>query len=227
MAKKMKKKRKLKLIPAFLFLVVITIIYFAVSIYLKIDIQNIVVKNQTYLKEQDILEMAGLEDYPSFYFTTTSSIKRRLKASPFLKNVEVKKEFFHKVIIEVEEYRILYREGESQKLVLENGEKLDEGETMIGVPTLVNYVPDEKEKSLQKGMKKVKDNIASTISEIEYVPNEYDKDRFLLFMDDGNSVYLTLTKFEMINYYHEVLPQLEGKKGILYLDSGNHFKIME
>ncbi len=39
------------------------------------------------------------------------------------------------------------------------------------------------------------------------------KHRFLLYMDDGNSVYLTLTKFEQINYYDEVLPQLEGKKG--------------
>ena len=46
-------------------------------------------------------------------------------------------------------------------------------------------------------------------------------------MDDGNSVYLTLTKFRMINYYNDVLPQLDGKKGILYLDSGNHFQIME
>lgn len=227
MAKKMKKKRKLKLIPAFVFLVVITIIYFAVSIYLKIDIQNIVVKNSSYFKEQDILKLAGLEEYPSFYFTTTASIKRRLKMSPFIKDVEVKKEFFHKIVIEVEEYRVLYREEESKKLVLENGEKLDDPGTIRGIPTLVNYVPDEKEGSFQKGMRKVKENIASTVSEIQYVPNEYDKDRFLLFMDDGNSVYLTLTKFEMINYYHEVLPQLEGKKGILYLDSGNHFKIME
>lgn len=227
MAKKMKKKRKLKLIPAFVFLVVITIIYFAVSIYLKIDIQNIVVKNHSYFKEQDILKLAGLEEYPSFYFTTTSSIKRRLKMSPFIKDVNVKKEFFHKIVIEVEEYRVLYREEESKKLVLENGEKLDDPKTIRGIPTLVNYVPDEKESSFQKGMKKVKEDIASTISEIQYVPNEYDKDRFLLFMDDGNNVYLTLTKFEMINYYHEVLPQLEGKKGILYLDSGNHFKIME
>ena len=38
---------------------------------------------------------------------------------------------------------------------------------------------------------------------------------------------LTLTKFEVINYYDDVLGQLEGRKGILYLDSGNHFKIME
>ena len=76
-------------------------------------------------------------------------------------------------------------------------------------------------------MNRLDDDILGKISEIEYVPNDYDKDRFLLSMDDGNSVYLTLTKFEMINYYDDVLTQLEGKKGILYLDSGNHFKIME
>ena len=76
-------------------------------------------------------------------------------------------------------------------------------------------------------MKQVNPEIKQKISEISYLPNDYDKDRFLLYMDDGNSVYLTLTKFKMINYYNEVLPQLDGKKGILYLDSGNHFQIMQ
>ena len=46
-------------------------------------------------------------------------------------------------------------------------------------------------------------------------------------MDDDNTVYLTLTKFKMINYYNKVLTQLDGRKGILYLDSGNHFQIRE
>ena len=76
-------------------------------------------------------------------------------------------------------------------------------------------------------MSQVKDDALSKISDIEYQPNEFDKDRFLLYMDDGNMVYLTLTKFKMINRYNEVLSQLEGHKGILYLDSGNHFKIKE
>jgi cell division septal protein FtsQ len=76
-------------------------------------------------------------------------------------------------------------------------------------------------------MKEIKKDILGKISDIEYVPNDYDKDRFLLYMDDGNMVYLTLTKFKMINYYNDVLEQLEGKHGILYLDSGNHFQIKE
>ena len=40
-------------------------------------------------------------------------------------------------------------------------------------------------------------------------------------------VYLTLTKFKIINRYIDVLAQLENHKGVLYLDDGNYFKIME
>ena len=46
-------------------------------------------------------------------------------------------------------------------------------------------------------------------------------------MNDDNYVYITLTKLDLINKYNETLEQLEGKKGILYLDSGNYFKIKE
>ena len=78
-----------------------------------------------------------------------------------------------------------------------------------------------------RNQKNIKEDTLGKISDIEYKPNEYDKDRFLLYMDDGNMVYLTLTKFKMINYYNDVLSQLEDKHGILYLDNGNHFQIKE
>ena len=45
-------------------------------------------------------------------------------------------------------------------------------------------------------------------------------------MNDGNYVYITTTRLSNINKYESVLEQLEGKKGILYLDSGNHFSII-
>ena len=43
----------------------------------------------------------------------------------------------------------------------------------------------------------------------------------------ADSERITLTKFKAINHYIEVLAQLENHKGVLYLDNGNHFKIME
>ena len=46
----------------------------------------------------------------------------------------------------------------------------------------------------------------------------------MLYMIDGNYVYATLTRFDSVNYYNDIYPTLGGKKGILYLDSGNHFQ---
>ena len=91
----------------------------------------------------------------------------------------------------------------------------------------MNYVPDTKYSKFINGMKKIDNSILNKISDIEYQPNDFDKDRFLLYMNDGNMVYLTLTKFNMINHYIDVLTQLDNHKGVLYLDNGNHFKIME
>ena len=80
-------------------------------------------------------------------------------------------------------------------------------------------------------MKNVTPEIRTKISNIEYSPNDYDKKRFLLYMNDGNKVYLTLAKtnnksrFRLINNYDAIYPTLGGKKGTLNLDSGNHFDI--
>ena len=43
-------------------------------------------------------------------------------------------------------------------------------------------------------------------------------------MNDGNYVYITLSKIENLNKYEEIYNSLEGKKGIIYLDSGNYFE---
>ena len=70
-------------------------------------------------------------------------------------------------------------------------------------------------------------DILSRISEIEYKPNDVDTNRFLLSMQDGNYVYLTLSKFKNINNYIEIVRKNKKKKGILYLDSGEYFKVYE
>lgn len=46
-------------------------------------------------------------------------------------------------------------------------------------------------------------------------------------MNDGNYVYLTLTSFKKINNYVDILKNFENQKGILYLDSGEYFQVLE
>ncbi len=229
MAKKLVKRKKLRIFRLLLVILILGVIVFAIYLYLDTSIKNIVIKGTTYLNDDYIIELAKIDDYPSFYYTTSHGIKKRLKSSPYIKEVEVKKSIGHIITINVEENRILFDYAANDKFILENKKEIakDELVNIKRVPRLMNYVPDKKYETLIKGILKVDKDILGKISEITYLPTDYDKDRFLLYMDDGNSVYITLTKLNMINYYNKVLTQLSGKKGVLYLDSGNHFKVME
>ena len=224
--KKLKKVRKIKIIPILItiFIIGLLVLIFYSLTFLKIT--NIYVKGNTYIPDQEILELAKIDNYPSYIKTSTSSIKKKLQKNPYIKKVVVKKKLFRTIEITIEEEKILFRKDENNLVVLENGKEVDD-KLKYNVPILLNYVPDTKYNTFLNKMTKINDSVKTEISEITYDPNTQDDDRFLLNMNDGNLVYLTLTKFKQINYYAEVLDQLEGKKGILYLDSGNHFKIMD
>ena len=229
MTKKIVKKKKLKLVNFLIFLLFLVGLFCGGNYILHIPIKNIIIKNTNYLNDDYIIDLAGIKNYPSFILTSSKTMKNKLLKSSYIKKVTIKKECGFILEIDIDEAKPLFYNVTSNKYVLSN--KKEVGEESINsnfrVPRLINYVPDNKYNKFFKGMNSVSSAVLSQISDIEYLPNDYDKDRFLLYMDDGNMVYITLTKFKMINHYNEVLTQLDNHKGILYLDSGNHFKIME
>lgn len=229
MAKKMVKKKKLKVLPFLLVLVLLGGLFFGGYFYLQGTIQNIIVKNTSYLNDDYVIELADVKDYPSFYLLPIGKMTKKLSDSPYIENVKISRIFFRTLIIEIKENRPLFINHTDQNIVFEDKTTvpIKEEIDLFRVPRLINYVPDGKYEKFIQGMSHISDDILGKISDIEYQPNEYDKDRFLLYMDDGNMVYLTLTKFKMINYYNSMLSQLENRRGILYLDSGNHFQIKE
>lgn len=217
-------KRKIRVRNFLKFLCILLIIFLIGYILFTSKINNIVITGNKYLTDDEVLETAGLKDYPSFFFTFDEEIKSKLKKNSFVKSVKISRSFFNNIHITIKEYEVVLKYN--NEYYLENGVKVKD-EDELRVPTLINEVPEKKLKDLCTSLSGVRSDILGKISEIEYTPNTYDDGRFLLYMNDSNSVYLTLTKFEKINYYDDVLAQLEGKKGFLYLDSGNHFKIME
>jgi len=229
MSKKIVKKRKWKIRNVLFVLLLLVGLVFGVYILLKVPIKNIVIKNTTYINDDLILDLSGLKSYPEFFLTSSSKIKKDLEKSPFIQKATVSKKWGFLVEIKVQESKPLFLDTTQNQYVFNHSTtiKTEEVSYIFRIPRLLNYVPDTKYDKFMVAMNSVKANTLSKISDIEYQPNDYDKDRFLLYMDDGNMVYLTLTKFKMINHYNDVLKQLENHKGILYLDNGNHFQIME
>ena len=70
---------------------------------------------------------------------------------------------------------------------------------------------------------KIDEDIMPIISEIKYDKNDVDDERFLFSMNDGNYVYITLSKMRKINNYGKIVESIKDQKGILYLDYGNYF----
>ena len=225
------KRKKLKIGLVFLTIIIITLIgyllFFLFDKTINTNIKNIYIIGNNYLKDFEVMELAKIDNYPKFLSISSSEMERRIKTSPFIKSVDVKKRLGNQVYIYIEEYKPLFYNKNSQKLILETNKELVLEESINNVPNLITPVNDEKVyNNLINKFVKIDDNIKQKISEISYMPNEVDKERFLFTMNDGNYVYITLTKIEEINKYLDILGTLENKKGILYLDSGNYFEII-
>ncbi len=226
MKKKLVKKTKIKWINLLRILLLLGSISLSIYFYLQIPIQNIIIKNTNYLNDDYIIELANIKTYPKFYEVNKNIIKKELEQSPYIENADIKSKFFHILEIDIQENRALFYRKNNQKIVFEDESSTDEN-LLFSFRVPQAELPDELLSDFVKAMKNIQEDTLSRISDIVYDPNDIDKERFQLYMDDGNMVYLTLTKFKKINYYNEVLEQLEDKKGIIYLDNGNYFQIKE
>lgn len=221
--KKIKNKKK----KIYKFLGVLVSIVLIVLYILNIRIKNIYVKNNHLLSDQEVIELAGIEKYPKLFSVSTNKMINKIKMSQIVESVKIKKNIFGRVDIEVNEYNMVLKDEVDNGIYLASGEKIKTDEVILGIPSLINVADQDILKDFLEKLDKIDKDMLANISEIEFTPNEYEKDLFLLYMNDGNYVYITTLRLNNLNKYGEVLKQLDGKKGILYLDSGNHFKVME
>lgn len=188
-------------------------------------VHSIIIHNNSLFSDNEIIKEANLDDYPNFYLTSSNGIRKKLLNNPFIEDVTVKKNIFFEFHIYIKEKKPLFIREDTNKIVFSSKDEISNTGYNIIIPTLVNYVPDTKYDTLIKKMSKIDYNIIKKISDIKYYPNKYDEDRFILYMNDSNRVYINLAKFKNLNKYDEMVTKFEGKTGTLYLDSGNYFTI--
>ena len=152
------------------------------------------------------------------------NIKEKLLKNDFIKNVKVKRKLPSKIYLEIEEYKpiAIYNDN----IILSSKKKIKNNNNLEYLPYILNNI-DEVYDSFVDKFSKINDDVLLKISHIEYSPNEVDKERFILYMVDSNYVYITLSKIEKLNKYNLIVNELENKKGIIYLDSGDYLEIKD
>ena len=174
--------------------------------------------------DKEIISTAGIDNYPSFIDTSKKDIITRLKRNNYIKEVKVEKKLLSKIYIYITEYKVISLYND--KLLLDNNTEIENTYNIYNIPILISDISSIREK-YTKSISKIDDDILLKISQIEYTPNDVDSERFTLYMNDGNQVYITLGKVTKINKYNSIYSRLEGKKGIIYLDSGDYIEVKE
>ena len=230
MSKKIKikvKKRKVNFKKILLFILVIYIIFFLVYEIINLKIKNIYIIGNNILSDYEIMKIANIDDYPPFIKTFDGKIRKKRLANDYIENVKIERKFFNKLYITIEENNIIAILKSNNKIINDEGHYLDNIYEITDVPVLISNLDEDIFKKFYVAFDKVNKDVSLKISEIEYKPTNLDNLRFLLYMNDGNYVYITLDKIEKLNKYNEIYAELDGKKGILNLDSGNSFEIKE
>ena len=218
---KKKKKRRLKKGRLLLVLIVLGLLIYVVYKYVDIRVNSIIIKGNNILSDQEIIEIAKLDNNPSYIKDVTLVIKEKLEKNGYIKKASVTKGILS-IKIKIEEEKVLYIDKNTNMKVTSNSKVKDD--KVLCVPYLINDVPKEKLEGFKKAMSKIDNDMLCQMSEIKYDPNEIDSDRYYVYMNDGNSVYLTVNKFKKLNKYNAVLENIGKQNGTLYLDYGDYFE---
>ena len=90
MAKKIVKRRKIRLFNFLLVLLVLLGLFFAVYQIIEMPIKNIIIKNTTYLNDDYIIELADIKDYPSFILMNSHSREKKVSKSKYIDSCNIK-----------------------------------------------------------------------------------------------------------------------------------------
>ena len=137
-------KNKKKGIKRLVKILIIIIIVIGICWYLKdLKIKNIYIKGNTTLKDYEIIELAGIQDYPNMFSISSKKIEQKLKMNKLISSAKVKKNLFGKIIITIKEEKMLVKNELDNTIYLANLKKITDDNKVIGIPTLINDVPSD------------------------------------------------------------------------------------
>ncbi len=226
MSKKRKvKKRRIKYKNIFKFIVFLLLILVIVYFILNRKIKNIYIEGNSELTDQEIIDIAGLKNYPKMVSINPKKISSNLDSNIYIASSKIKLNHIKRQItIKISENKpILYYEYDGVYLLSDGSQVKDK---KYNLPFLINQTPDEYLKKLLLALNKLDDGVLDRISEIRYYPSKVDQELFYLTMTDGNYVYINFNSFDKLNNYSDFVKSFDNKKGILHLDSGDYLEIL-
>lgn len=231
---KLKQARKKKANRRLIFYLSIFFFLIAIIVYLQSPLSHvntITVKGNSFVTDESIIKQSELTADANIWMINKSTIKTAISKNPIVKSVEVDRKLPWTVEIKISEHKLsgYIKKENSYYPILGNGKILNTfGESSFNgdAPLLLGFTEEDSLHSMTSELKKLPESISNLISEIHWKPTDENKNKIILFMNDGFIVDGTIRNFaEKINVYPSIVSQLEpGSKGIVHIGVGVYFE---
>ncbi len=224
------KKSRVKIFFASIF----TGILILFGMYLLSDISKIngiKVIGNTYLSNEEIIQIAEVSTKSRKIFIFDSIIKNNAKKNPLIDKIEIK--FTEDDILEIlvtEKKLIGYRYDKTAMLITSDAKLIEMNEDLsrliVKLPFVVGFDPIEDENGkldnmilneFAASMSQLKTSTIENISEIHQISFSYDSAAIQCIMRDGNEVYGDFYTISLLDDYNFVADKLSPEKNCLYL----------
>lgn len=231
---KLKQARKKKANRRLIFYLSVFFLLISVVIYLQSplsQIKTININGNDTIAKEEIIELSDLAKGANIWTINKKSVKKKIQDNPIIQSASVKRSLPWDVDITIKEYDLVgfIQEKDYYLPVIEKGEIIKERKlkSIRGeAPLLVNFSEDKYLKNIATELQALKPSILSMISELYWQPSKENKNKILLYMNDGYVVSSTIRGFsQKMAVYPSIVSQLdEDSKGIIHISGGAYFE---
>ena len=231
----LKKSRKKKANRRLVFYLTIFFLLISIIVYLQSplsDIKNINITGNSFVMEEEIVELSELTYKTNIWSIDHQEIEKGILDHPVIETVDVKRKLPSTIEIQITEYDLVGYLNESDHIypVLGTGVTLPvHVESFSEAPQMFGFIEEKYLKNMTAEVEKLPKSILNLISEIHWQPTEENKNKIVLYMNDGYVVDGTIRNFaNKMQVYPSIVSQLDpDSKGIIHIGVGAYFEEFE
>jgi len=228
----LKKSRKKKANRRLVFYLTIFFLLISIIVYLQSplsNIKNIIITGNSFVKEEEVIENSGLTYKTNIWAIDQKEIEKGILDHPVIESVDVNRKLPSTIEIQITEHELVgyLREGEKAHPILGTGITLPiQIESFSEAPQIYGFTEEAYLKNMTTELEKLPKSILNLISEIHWQPTEENKNKVVLYMNDGYVVDGTIRNFaNKMQVYPSIVSQLEpDSKGIIHIGVGAYFE---
>lgn len=233
---KLKQARKKKANRRLIFYLSIFFFLISIIVYLQSPlshVRTIHVTGNSSVDAEEVIKKSGLKQDMNIWTINKTKMKKQISENSIVDSVKITRKLPWTVEIQLKEHeRVGYVKKEGYFYpVIGNGTLLSSEQKAVSgdAPILLDFTEKAYLKNLTEELDNVPKGIFNLISEIYWKPAKDNKNKIILFMNDGFVVEATIRDFaEKMQVYPSIASQLDpDSKGIIHIGVGAYFEAFE